>query len=220
MQIDLVGTFAVRGRDGEDRTPRGAKARALIGILALTSDFRRSRRWVEARLWSDRGERQARRSLRQALSEIRKALGPDRAIIGADREHVWLCPDRIRIDAVHDAAGTHAKLAAGRDLLEGLSVRDREFEHWLHGERAAVGHATDPRERRVPRGVADPAARVTCLLIVRSDRVLDARESAAVQMCSAFLAGYFDIRVQIDDPSRPGDGPITGGRPPQATRPE
>ena len=75
MFIRLVGVFEVRDDQGRDCTPRGSKARAILAMLCQTPDRLRARRWLEGRLWSDRGADLASGSLRQALMEIRKALG-------------------------------------------------------------------------------------------------------------------------------------------------
>lgn len=126
-QISLYGPLTIRSAAGDDLTPKGAKARALIALLAQAPDRRRSRRWVEAKLWSIRGQQQAAGSLRQTLSEIRTALGPLRDILGADRADVWLDANLITTDLDEGAKPEDAS----REILEGIDVRDPEFEEWL-----------------------------------------------------------------------------------------
>ena len=75
LGISVIGAFRVLARDGEDLTPRGRKARALLAILALTPTRRRSRPALQDKLWSDRGPEQGADSLRQTLTEIRRAFG-------------------------------------------------------------------------------------------------------------------------------------------------
>src|SRR5713101_9378615 len=75
LRIALIGAFRVLAPDGEDLTPRGRKARALLAILALTPTRRRSRPALQDKLWSDRGPAQGAASLRQTLTEIRQAFG-------------------------------------------------------------------------------------------------------------------------------------------------
>ena len=55
MKLRLVGQFRLLDGLGIDRSPRGAKARAVLAMLVQVPEHRRSRRWLEARLWSDRG---------------------------------------------------------------------------------------------------------------------------------------------------------------------
>lgn len=120
LTIFLDGPFAVTGPDGADLTPRPHKARALMALLALAPDGRRSRRWIEERLWSDRAPAQAAGSLRQALMDLRRALGPCGARVQADRD--WITLD----------SGTwrQAPAPAGAEFLEGIAVRDPAFLRW------------------------------------------------------------------------------------------
>ena len=84
MKLRLVGQFRLVDRLGVDRAPRGAKARAVLAMLVQVPEHRRSRRWLEARLWSDRGAEQASGSLRQVLVELRHAMGAESHRVCAD----------------------------------------------------------------------------------------------------------------------------------------
>ncbi|MFT4149734.1 MAG: hypothetical protein QM656_06010 [Paracoccaceae bacterium] len=147
MRLHLIGTFQLRDATGCDRSPRGLKARALIALVCTASDRRRTRRWLEARLWSDRGADQASGSLRQTLYEIRQALGPHAGLLMADRDTVSL--DGITTDIEADPAGTARALAAGREFLEGIDIRDEAFEDWLTAERGRL--APSGPDQPVPR---------------------------------------------------------------------
>ncbi len=136
MFIRLVGVFEIRDDAGRDRTPRGAKARAILAMLCQTPDRRRARRWLEARLWSDRGAEQASGSLRQALMEIRKALGPDADCLETDRDTVRL--SKATTDLERDPPAAATALQSGREFLEGIDIIDQAFEEWLRDERARV----------------------------------------------------------------------------------
>lgn len=126
VRIDLNGPLRLTGAGGADVTPRGAKAGALIAVLGLSPDYRRSRRWIEGLLWSLTGRDQAGASLRQALAALRRELGADSDCLCSDRRDVWLDRDRV---VVSDA---HSHLP----LLDGLDIRDPVFIDWLDGERA------------------------------------------------------------------------------------
>lgn len=128
MFIRMIGVFEVRDEAGQDRTPRGAKARALLALLARTPGHRRPRRWLEARLWSDRGQEQASGSLRQALTELRKALGPLADRLASDRDCVALAG--FGTDLADTTAARRA-LAQGREFLEGIDIPDPGFNLWL-----------------------------------------------------------------------------------------
>lgn len=147
--VMLHGPFAVRSADGADLTPKPHKARALLALLVTAPDRRRARRWLEERLWSDRGPAQAAGSLRQALVDLRKAFGACEQLILADRETVALAPE-VQV----------AEPAAPAEFLEGIGVRDPAFLRWLEGMRrrqpaAAPGEAAeampspDPADRPI-----------------------------------------------------------------------
>ncbi len=159
MFIRLAGVFEVRDDLGRDCTPRGAKARAILAMLCQTPDRRRARRWLEARLWSDRGAEQASGSLRQALMEIRKALGAEANLLESDRDFVRLT--EVVTDLEQDREAAAKALQSGREFLEGIDIIDHAFETWLRDERArveaqmgtirpALAHAPMARTARLP----------------------------------------------------------------------
>ena len=149
LRVQLVGVIVLRDDAGRDCTPRGAKARGIIALLAMTPDRRRARRWIEAKLWSDRGPEQASGSLRQALMELRAALGPAADALHTDREYVSFTA--LQSDLEADPDGTRAALAAGAELLEGLDVRDHAFEGWLREQRARMaGDGHVPSFQNIP----------------------------------------------------------------------
>ncbi|MCV6626485.1 MAG: hypothetical protein OIF38_10320, partial [Cellvibrionaceae bacterium] len=86
---------------------------------------------MESKLWSDRTQERASRSLRQALSDIRDQLGLHADLLGADRVDVWLDTARVETDL---EPGCRFR-QAGRDFLEGFDVRDDSFEDWLRDMR-------------------------------------------------------------------------------------
>ncbi len=136
MFIRLIGGFQVLDASGRDCTPRGAKSRALLAMLCQTPDRRRARRWLESKLWSDRGAEQASGSLRQALMELRKSLGPAATVVLADRDGVSLSVVETDVETEPDKA--REALRAGRDFLEGIDIVDPAFLEWLKGERARL----------------------------------------------------------------------------------
>ena len=139
LKVQLVGSLSVTDGSGVDCTPRGAKARGLVALLAMTKDGRRSRRWIESKLWSDRAPEQASGSLRQTLMELRTALGASSGLLIADREFITLAGVTTDID--EDGTSLRTAVASGRDLLEGLDIRDQAFEAWLTEQRARLTSA-------------------------------------------------------------------------------
>jgi len=149
FRIDVLGPFRATSPSGTDRTPKGAKNQALLAMLALSPGMSRPRRWIEDKLWSTFGPEQASANLRQALSKVRSSLGDDSVILEADRLSVSLAESRIRVDLLEEVVPSDDRT----ELLEGLDVRDPEFEDWLRQERAAlqskVARATPSESRGV-----------------------------------------------------------------------
>ena len=120
-------------------------------MLCQTPDRRRARRWLEARLWSDRGAEQASGSLRQALMEIRKALGDGSQLLETDRDTVRL--SGVTTDLERDPQAAAQKLQSGREFLEGIDIIDQAFEEWLRDERSrveAIMGTERPHQARTP----------------------------------------------------------------------
>ena len=136
MFIRLVGVFEVRNDAGQDCTPRGAKARAILAMLCRTPGRLRPRRWLEARLWSDRDTERAAGSLRQALMEIRKAFGDDAGRLFSDRDSVQL--GDVATDLEQDTDTATQALSSGHEFLEGIDITDHAFTIWLQEERNRV----------------------------------------------------------------------------------
>ncbi len=131
MHITLFGPFGIAAPNGTDLTPTGKKAKALIALLALAPGGKRTRAWVQDRLWSDKPGKQGRASLRQLLSDLRRhfvATGYE--IIEHGRDDIVLNLAQVRIDLHHETPPAHY------ELFEGLDVGDPEFEDWLSDERA------------------------------------------------------------------------------------
>ncbi len=162
MFIRLVGVFEVRDDHGRDCTPRGSKARAILAMLCQTPDRRRARRWLEARLWSDRGAEQASGSLRQALMEIRKALNGEADRLETDRDTVRLTG--LVTDLEQDREAAIYALQSGREFLEGIDIIDQAFEDWLREERIRVESQLAIRRPDQARALVAETARLPFVL--------------------------------------------------------
>ncbi|MGH1578235.1 AfsR/SARP family transcriptional regulator [Planktotalea sp.] len=134
-RVQFYGAFTLTAPDGRDITPKGSKAKGLLAMLCDVNEMRRARRWIEGRLWSNRSPSQASGSLRQTLSEIRAAFGEDKDVFGADRLNIWLDAALVEtdLDAENEAETND------RELLEGLVIRDPEFQEWLRAFRRRHG---------------------------------------------------------------------------------
>lgn len=155
IRITLCGRLRAVSAAGQDVTPRSAKAQGLLALLATSPNRGRARGWLQAKLWSDRPEAQAGASLRQALTEVRRALGPLSDCLKADRQSVALDADRVEIDD-----------RGPGEFLEGLDLRDQEFESWLRDERAA--RAPAPRVSPFAADLSPPAPDHPAVLFLRA----------------------------------------------------
>lgn len=125
LKIYLHGRFRVEGPEGENLTPVGSKDCGLIALLITSQHGDRTRAWLQSKLWSDRGAEQAANSLRQSIAKIRKALGDYHSVFQSNRQHVAIDLDKFEIQR-----------DPRFEFLEGIDVRDEEFEEWLTVERS------------------------------------------------------------------------------------
>ena len=169
LTITVYGQVAIQGPEGQDITPRGKKTRGLVALLAFSKDFKRSRAWLQDRLWSDRGPNQAAGSLRQALADLRRALGPNKDALISKGGWIQLDPLKIRL-------ATNEKTRPDQEICEDLDIRDPEFENWIRNIRQSVIHSgTDAQTEHpilviVSEGNECPQSRNT-LRFVRDDVV-------------------------------------------------
>jgi tetratricopeptide (TPR) repeat protein len=170
FRLFLFGPFTVLSPEGVDLTPKSRKSCAILAMLAVAPRGSRSRLWLRDKLWSDRGEEQASASLRQALLDIRQALGPAAsAAVSADKNTVSLDLAAVEVDALMllDPALGQSALPETEHFLEGIDVRDPEFEEWLTLERqswlarieqAGYAHQLEPKTA-LGRSTARPVVR-------------------------------------------------------------
>ena len=183
LRISLWGRLRVEAPDGSNLTPRSAKAQGLVALIATADHFERGRLWTQDKLWSDRSPDQGGASLRQALSDIRRTLGDYRDILRADRQSIGFCPDRIWLVPPSDA-----------EFLEGLDVRDPEFNIWLAAERASEA----PPEAALP--IPSTKSRRTLVrFVVRrgQDPVTDWIAATLSDQTAALVRDVADVLVEI-----------------------
>ena len=130
ITLHVHGVFRVCVDGVEDHTPSSVKARALLALLALSPEHRRSRLWLQSKLWSDRTAEKAAASLRQCLVEVRRALKGHSCILRASRSAIEI--DAAAIHVPWPQPGDAARPA----LLEGLDPKDKAFDLWLKQLRA------------------------------------------------------------------------------------
>ncbi len=130
--LDLAGPLCLSDAHGADLTPKSRKAQGLLALIATSPCLRRSRIWLQDKLWSERDPEQSAACLRQCLLRIRSALGDqadclkmEKGWIGFDSARVVVRTDPLRPD-----------LGGEVEFLEGLDISDPEFEEWLRDQRS------------------------------------------------------------------------------------
>lgn len=143
--IKLNGCFRIETADGKAVALRSSKGQALVALLATSRNGERSRSWLQAKLWSDRSPDQASGSLRQEVAQVRKILATAGIGLVSDRHRIALDLDSVAIQS-----------DGPNEFLEGLDVRDSEFDLWLVTERMRRDtdnqHAPDGQRSRDPVG--------------------------------------------------------------------
>ena len=150
VRIHILGSMRATTYLGEDVLPRGKKARAILGYLAIAAGERVSRARLGAMLWDRTPDAQARSSFRQALHELSSAMGSlANELILADRESVKLNANLCWIDATAMLAPETTSGGSSRselsalctgELLEELDGITSSFDQWLLGERTRFAH--------------------------------------------------------------------------------
>lgn len=126
MRLKLNGPFRIFDDQDRDVTPKGIKERGLLALILLSPGQRRTRAWVQDKLWSDKNAVQASASCRQALSKARKALGGVGVRLRSDRSAIWMEPPIQLGDAFDPSQG---------ELLDDIDIADPEFSDWLRMQR-------------------------------------------------------------------------------------
>jgi len=137
--LDLAGPLRLQDAQGVDLTPRSRKAQGLLALVGTSPSLRRSRLWLQDKLWSDRGPEQGSGSLRQCLTEIRSTLRNHLCCFRTDSGWIALDPERVLVNTTMSERDRDANV----EFLDGLDIRDPEFEHWLRDQRSSHSHCSE-----------------------------------------------------------------------------
>lgn len=183
--LRLLGVLELRDMSGRVRTPRLAKTQALLAILELARGAPIHRARLQDLLWSDRAPQQGRDSLRKALTELRRCFadGPDNPV-QTDGGPVRLDLTRITVDLFTDRQdGPDDSALYAPVLLEGLDIRDPEFNLWLSEARARLSGPAHPVAALPPPPAPQRPVFEIGLLPVNTD----AADARAVQLARVFV---------------------------------
>ena len=212
--LQLVGPLRLIRSDGVDVTPTSAKAQGMLALLGTSSGHRRTRAWLQDKLWSDRDQEHGAASLRQALRGMRQSLGEDRTCILTEQSWVALNPAQMTV--LNEPAPEDWGLAGGPpEFCEGLDIADPEFEDWIRDQRAATEERLGALERPVPQRVTTRQVRPVTerteatVLVVGPAQVDSEGLLAQADMLSAHIAaqvagmGGIDVKFERSDSAAP-----------------
>ena len=136
----------------------------MLALLGTSSGLRRSRAWLQDKLWSDRDQEHGAASLRQALTGMRQSLGEDRGCIVTEQS--WVALDPAQVSVLLEPEPEDWDLTGEPpEFCEGLDIADPEFEDWLRDQRTAceerLAELERPSHRRGVRGARRPVRRLT-----------------------------------------------------------
>ncbi|MGV8986565.1 MAG: hypothetical protein ACOH2H_09800 [Cypionkella sp.] len=128
MQINLFGACIVRSVAPDGYEIKGAKHRALFALLATAPNGRRTRSYLQNLLWGTSCHDGGRQSLRTALSTIKSTMGPAfDQLLTVNNTDISL--DLAKVDFMG--------VQGGGEFLEGIDIRDDDFNDWLLGVRGS-----------------------------------------------------------------------------------
>ncbi len=129
LQINLFGACSVRGTGpGGAFEIRPAKHRAMFALLATANGGKRTRSWLLNMLWGASAHDGGRQSLRTALSKLRAEMcGAFDELLSVDNTDITLDLSKVEFSGAPSAG----------EFLEGIDIRDDDFNHWLQGIRQA-----------------------------------------------------------------------------------
>lgn len=137
LTLKLVGPLRLLRRDdGIDVTPRSTNARGLLALVGTAPALRRSRAWLQDKLWSDCTAEHGSASLRQTIHRLRLAVGPPSGWLISEAGWIGLDPKRVCVQLEPEASDWEAT-GEPPEFCEGLDIADPEFEDWIRDQRLA-----------------------------------------------------------------------------------
>ncbi len=188
-QLTLFGTPRLVAPSGDDVTPRLRKAQALLAFLALAGEQPVSREKLQNLLWQDRMPDQGRDSLKKALGDIRKSFKDAKVSpLQTDGGPVRLDLSEIAVDVLQAPSPDQSGLYQPK-LLDGLGLRERNFDKWLSSVRKRLEWRHQSGKVLLP-GAADAMGGGRPFLRIGLDEALGGGStSASGHLVDVLLAG-------------------------------
>lgn len=137
LELRLVGRLRLLRSDGSEVALTGKKkAQGLLALVGVAKEYRRSRAWLQDKLWSDRAPEQGKQSLRQEIAGLRRAFGDLCDCLITEPGWVGLDPSRVRVK-LEPEGDDWEPTGAAPEFAAGLDINDREFEDWIRDQRSS-----------------------------------------------------------------------------------
>ncbi|GHC64240.1 SARP family transcriptional regulator [Neogemmobacter tilapiae] len=192
LVLRLIGPIRLMAGGDQDITPRGAKARAVLVLLAMAPGRRMARVALQDKLYSESPGEQGAAALRQLLRDLRLALAGHAGVLESGPG--WLAlSGAVQVDLSPGAS-------AGRpaEFAEGLDVADPEFDDWLRDLRLSLEDA----------GPAPPSPRLPVLAVFEPEGADD-----QARLLGAMLVHEASAKAAELIPSDMIPGAMLQGRP-------
>ena len=143
LQLNVLGRFELMA-DNDPVGPIANKAQAMLAFLAIENEGAGTRERIATLLWGDKSDDRARHNLRQVLSALGRSCG---SLLATDGNKIGIDLDYCIVDVVEfkrTATSDDPQVLADclnlyrGDLLDGMQVREQEFEEWLRDARARL----------------------------------------------------------------------------------
>ncbi|MFD2205916.1 hypothetical protein [Kiloniella antarctica] len=126
LKLRLFGTFSAEWSGGSKLDIRSTKLRALMALLATAPNMKRTRSWLQDKLWSLSGQELGRASLRRGLSDLKRAIGSDfELLFDISHDDVALNSDVIEFVGAPSEG----------EFLEGINIPETGFTNWINDQR-------------------------------------------------------------------------------------
>jgi len=139
--LQLLGSFSMTTADGSELSV-STEGKALITVLALSTDGRCSREWLQNTIWDSTAEKDRVICLKNAIESLRVSLGPTfDSLLRIAPFEVALIKSAVSCDvAIIRKHGSVDKMPVS-DLLENFEIDSKTFNSWLRHQRSLLRSA-------------------------------------------------------------------------------
>lgn len=134
MALKVFGPLRVENSDGSETRIVSRRGAAILGMLAIAPNHRRSKKWIQQILWPDRQPEQSSASFRQELRRLRNDLCETDALISTGN-NVELNDQLISADVGAEIESWSKGDTQPPEFLEGAEFPSPPFHRWIRDHR-------------------------------------------------------------------------------------